>query len=374
MIINIAASHRFHLLDLARELQDLGHDVMFYSYVPKKRVMSFGLKSKHICSLFLPMLPFLALVRLTKGSDFALRILNLALDYTMAWFMRPCEVYIGLGTVYKKSFFDAKRKYGALTIMEWGSKHIEEQQKILSKITGIRHQAPYFTERTKQGYDTVDYISVASDHVRESFEERGFKSERILQNPYGVDLSMFGPTTIAKHPYDVLMVGGWSYRKGCDVLAKVCQDKNWKLLHVGPIVDMPFPAADGMKHIDAVNQKELRKYYSQARVFALPSREEGLAMVQAQAIACGLPLVCSKDTGGRDLRQFVDNPEWIVEIEELSDESLASGIATALTIAGTQFGERKYARNIDAGISWRRYGKRYVENLIEIGRGKKWPA
>lgn len=29
MRINIAASHRFHLLDLARELAALGHDVRF---------------------------------------------------------------------------------------------------------------------------------------------------------------------------------------------------------------------------------------------------------------------------------------------------------------------------------------------------------
>ena len=46
MKITIAASHRFHLLDLARELASLGHEVRFYSYVPTKRAMKFGLKKE----------------------------------------------------------------------------------------------------------------------------------------------------------------------------------------------------------------------------------------------------------------------------------------------------------------------------------------
>jgi glycosyltransferase involved in cell wall biosynthesis len=366
VIINIAASHRFHLLDLARELQDLGHDVKFYSYVPKKRVMSFGMKPKHIQSLFVPMLPFLALVRLTKGSDFALRILNLALDYAMAWFMRPCDVYIGLGTVYKKSFIDAKRKFGALTIMEWGSKHIEEQQRILNGIPGVRRQNPYFTERTKHGYDNVDYISVASAHVRNSFEDRGFSSKRIFQNPYGVDLSMFGPTTISSKPFDIIMVGGWSYRKGCDLLVEACREGSWTLLHVGPIVDLQFPTDSNMTHVDAVNQKYLSKYYRRARVFVLPSREEGLAMVQPQAVASGLPIVCSPHTGGRDLKGFLSDDKWIIEMQEYTKEALMKCIHEALDLAKQQTSPRKYSDDLDTKMSWKAYGSRYNDALTAM--------
>lgn len=46
MKINIASTHRFHLLDLARELERQGHDVKFYSYVPTQRCTQFGLNKK----------------------------------------------------------------------------------------------------------------------------------------------------------------------------------------------------------------------------------------------------------------------------------------------------------------------------------------
>ena len=41
--IGIASAGRFHVLDLARELSRLGHQVRFYSYVPKSRGRRFGL-------------------------------------------------------------------------------------------------------------------------------------------------------------------------------------------------------------------------------------------------------------------------------------------------------------------------------------------
>src|SRR5947209_8302356 len=50
--VGIASSGRFHLLDLARELDALGVDVRFYSYVPRKRAEKFGLPSRcHVALL-----------------------------------------------------------------------------------------------------------------------------------------------------------------------------------------------------------------------------------------------------------------------------------------------------------------------------------
>lgn len=68
-------------------------------------------------------------------------------------------------------------------------------------------------------------------------------------------------------------------------------------------MDMQFPESANMKHIEAVDQNTLIKYYAKAKIFVLPSREEGLALVQPQAIACGLPVVCSKFTGGKDMEK-----------------------------------------------------------------------
>lgn len=73
--INIFSPGRFHVCDLARELDKNGFDVKFYSFVPTKRAEKFGLPRRCSCSLLIPMAPFLALERvLFKRSGWAKRL------------------------------------------------------------------------------------------------------------------------------------------------------------------------------------------------------------------------------------------------------------------------------------------------------------
>ncbi|EJL65380.1 glycosyltransferase family 4 protein [Flavobacterium sp. CF136] len=367
MRINIAASHRFHLLDLARELELLGHDVRFYSYVPTKRALQYGLKKESSFSLLFIMLPFLGLVKLSKKASWSLKLINWALDSYLTFFMKPCDVYIALGTVYKNSLVSAKKKFNAITILEWGSKHIEEQQRILSLIPKVVQQDKYFINRSLAGYKLADYIAIASDHVKQSFIERGVSEQKLIQNPYGVDLSMFAPTELSSEKnYDIIMVGGWSYRKGCDLLIEYFKNSELTFLHVGSIVDLSFPDFDNMTHVDSVDQKKLLEYYKKAKIFILVSREEGLAMVQSQALACGLPIVCTKDTGGRDLRGFLQDKKWIIELQNFTIQDLDSSIKEALVLAQTQMGLRSYSTNVSDSLNWNAYGGRYNKNLEKI--------
>lgn len=63
MRINIASPGRFHVMDLARELDRQGFDVRFYSFVPDRRVVKFGLRKQCNVSLFLWMAPLLLLTK-----------------------------------------------------------------------------------------------------------------------------------------------------------------------------------------------------------------------------------------------------------------------------------------------------------------------
>jgi len=49
---------------------------------------------------------------------------------------------------------------------------------------------------------------------------------------------------------------------------------------------------------------------SASDVMVLPSVEEGLALVQAQAMACGCPVIASENTGASDL--FTDGREGFI--------------------------------------------------------------
>ena len=157
MKINVASTNRFHLLDLARELSLQGQDVAFYSFVPKKRCESFGLPKKCCYSFTWFIIPFLVLNKLFPNSSWVIKYWNLAMDYYMAKTMRPCDVYIVLGSVYLKSIESAKKKYGAKVIVEWGSKHVIEQLKMFGKYESY---PKYFLNRELTQYEKADYISI----------------------------------------------------------------------------------------------------------------------------------------------------------------------------------------------------------------------
>jgi glycosyltransferase involved in cell wall biosynthesis len=56
-----------------------------------------------------------------------------------------------------------------------------------------------------------------------------------------------------------------------------------------------------VKFLGVVPNTKLNQLYSSSHAFVLPSVEEGLAMVMAEALACGCPVIASESTGAADL-------------------------------------------------------------------------
>jgi len=102
-------------------------------------------------------------------------------------------------------------------------------------------------------------------------------------------------------------------------------------------------------------RNELWRLYSQASVLVLASVEEGLALVQAQAMACGVPVIATTNTGAEDL--FTDGVEgfivpirspgairerleWMIENGELRDEMAAAALRRVKSLGGwNHYGE-----------------------------------
>ncbi len=78
------------------------------------------------------------------------------------------------------------------------------------------------------------------------------------------------------------------------------------------------------------------------------------------------PIVCSKDTGGPDLKNLLKDKKWIIEMEEFSIFSLQTALSKALVLAQTQVGLRTSTKNIIDSLTWEAYGKRYDNNLKRI--------
>jgi glycosyltransferase involved in cell wall biosynthesis len=260
----------------------------------------------------------------------------------------------------------AKRKYSATVVLERGSRHILSQDRILRDMPGGQGADTFSVPRELAGYDIADFISVPSRHVAESFIEAAVPKRKLLINPYGCDLSMF-PATVRSGPRQrtILFVGTWSLRKGCDVLLQAWRTlENVRLLHVGAVGDLPLPSDARFTHVDPVAQQALSKFYAEADVFVLASREEGLALVQAQALASGLPIVCTTRTGGIDLRDLVQCGDALIEVPPDDAGKLAAAIERALARVEAVPADAPRRLVSDLGpLSWRAYGERYDGNL-----------
>jgi glycosyltransferase involved in cell wall biosynthesis len=371
MRVAIVTAGRFHILDLARELDACGHDVALYSLVPPWRTRAFGLPPR--CNRWLGpyIAPVYALYRVARQAgraSAANRLLYAAVDRVAANVLGACDVVIGMSQMSAASMQRARQRFGARTVLERGSRHIVSQRDILESIPGrapgVKPVPDWAVRRELAEYDIADFIAVPSKHVERSFTEKGIAAGKLFRNPYGVDLAMFPATaTPAREtPPTIITVGKWSLRKGCDVLSEAWRQlaqRGVRLLHVGSLGDAPVPTQAAFEHREPVEQRALTRHYAGAHIFALASREEGLALVQVQALASGLPVAATDHTGAEDLRERLEDPRAIAIAPANDVQRLTDALQAQLDYAQSMNGMRDVLRSARDGLSWREYGRRY---------------
>jgi starch synthase len=311
--VTLVVPGRWHAFDFARELQRLGALHRIVTNYPKSRTRRWGIPDEKVVSLPLTLV-------LTKaawkfgGDSFAtrqnFRINNLFARAAARKLGTPDVVHAWSGTA--EPSIKAARGQGIVTVLERSSSHMLEQRRILREeydSLGLRwEETPRASvERELREYELVDRVFVPSLFVERSFVAHGFPAHRLFRNGFGVDISRFKPGKKADNVFRVIYAGALSVRKGIHHLAEAFRAANvpaGELLLVGG----PSQETDRLignntadvRRVGHVPQSELPTLYQTASVFAMASLEEGQAYVQAQALACGLPLVCTTNTGGED--------------------------------------------------------------------------
>ena len=313
MVISVPG--RFHAFEQAQQLQKRGSLERLITAYPSFEVRKYGLPADKVVSLPLNQVIYRIWAKLPaqfRGLYNPSFMLGELFDKQARRRLTDCDIFVGWSGASLYTLRRAKAR-GAVIVLERGSTHIVFQQHILNEEYNrcgrkgpLAH--PGTVEKELMEYEEADYIAVPSSFVKKTFVDQGIKAEKLIHNPYGVDLTGFNRGKKEDDVFRVIFSGMLSLRKGVHYLLRAFTElnlKNSELLLIGRVQAEMEPFLKqyrrNVKVAGHQKQKTLSQYYSRGSVFVMPSIEEGLALVQLQAMACGLPLICTPNTGGEDL-------------------------------------------------------------------------
>ena len=173
----------------------------------------------------------------------------------------------------------------------------------------IEMRLPELLTCEEQEYRLATRIVAASSFTKKTLVAHGVSAEKIVVNPYGVDLQLFHPPEKKSEgrPLRFIFLGAVSARKGVPLLLDAWQKvaaKEAELWLVGPITNREralIPALPGLKVLGQYPRRELPELLRQCDVLVFPSYCEGFALVLLEALASGMPIITTDATAGPDL-------------------------------------------------------------------------
>jgi len=383
MRITISTIGRFHAFDLAEQMRQRGLLTRLYTAYPSYKVDQ---TLRPFTRTFPWLLCFHLLVQ-RLGLDTVANLLNWptvdSFDRWVARRVEPCDVFVHLSAFGLHTARQA-RKFGARIVCDRGSSHILYQNEMLSD-EYFRHGLTYrpidprVMEKEIQEYAEADVVTVPSSFAYRTFVEKGVPAQKLRKLPYGVNLSIFRPLRKEDCCFRILFVGGYSIQKGIGYLFDAVRPLVQKgLVEVWLVGSAGLEATEILRRnadifIDkgAHPRSKLSWFYSQASVLVLPSIQEGLALVQAQAMACGLPVIATTNTGAEDL--FTEGVEgFIVPIRD--PKAIREKIEWLLDnpVRRQEMGVAALQRVKSLG-GWDTYGKQAVTIFAQLLNGSVSP-
>ena len=316
----LATLGKFHTFDLARQLHARGALASVWTGYPRFKLRAEGLPDELVRTFPWLHAPYMASswrhrlgVRFLWQWEYWDRV---ALDAFLARSLPEADLFVGLSGCGLATGREAQRR-GMRYVCDRGSTHIRHQEEVVRQEHarwGVHFPGvdPRILAREEAEYHRADLITVPSGWVRDTFLARGVPADKVHVLSYGVDLERFHPTGLpAAGRLDLLFVGALSLRKGVPDLLSAFHAVQHprKSLTIAGGADESVVArlrdlgllTDEVKCLGHVPQPELKDLMSRSHALVLPSVEEGLAMVMAQALACGCPVVATRNSGAEDL-------------------------------------------------------------------------
>ncbi len=384
MRVTISLMGRFHAFNLAHELERQGHLERLITSYPAFETVKYGVAREHICSLILNEILNRGWRRapdLVKAHYNAQYLLHEFFDRRAARHLPPQPELVVGWSAYSLHTLRRARELGAKTVLDHGSCHIVAQDEILreeySRLgwRGREFAHPKIIDKELKEYEEAEAIVIPSQFSRETFVSRGVPAAKLLLAPYGVNLGNFYPAGKPDKTFRVIHCGQISLRKGVHYLLQAfteLQLPGAELWLIGGLTEefrplLPRFASANIRHLGPFPESELHKYYSQGSVFCLNSIEDGFGMVLVQAMACGLPVITTTNTGAADaVREGRDG--FIIPIRDVAALKEKILFFYENPEAGRSMGEAARKR-VQAGFTWADYGAKIIAGYRRVLSG-----
>ena len=375
--VNIIVFGKFHAFDLASFLHKKGY--------LKNLITSFPAYKVHEVDSQLPktkIRSFFILEIFSRG----LKKLNLSSqkidDYIKLIFQKMSLNFISekdINIIWAGNGFHLLKKItNNINIIERHSIHVKNQNKLLiEELNNFNKSYSFNIENINSQlleYDLANYIVTPSNYVKKSFFSYQKNYHKTYVNPLGCDLDKFKKVEKKDKKFRIISCGIASYRKGIQYLLKAFIELEKQLdiewWHLGGVTneinELIIKTNSKNIHLKGnINKFDLFKFYSQGSVFVLPSIEDGFGMVILEAMACGLPVICSENTGIKDILTSSGAEGYIIPIR--NSESIKEKIKFLYENENIRDEMSKRAlQHVNENFSWNNYGDRYSKFLDTI--------
>ncbi len=174
-------------------------------------------------------------------------------------------------------------------------------------------KTPWIRGLTRAALNSSVQVIAVSQALAQAVRDLRVQAEKVTVISDGVDTSKFYPTNEERLPI-ILYVGALTEQKGVEYLLRafprVAADfPEMRLVLIGEGAQRKALEAlagelgieDRVEWVGAQPQSEVARLMRQARLFVLPSVNEGLGVVVLEALASGLPCVGSRSGGIPDM-------------------------------------------------------------------------